>query len=237
MVEVAMSASFETGLPMEGNDFSYRPVPPLAVMSLITSILGISSLLTEFALPLSMVGCVLSMLCLRQFARNPNELSGRPLPIIGLAVSSLCLMGGSALHAYTYATELPDGFRRVNFTADISKKGFVETEGKPDFHGDVRELDGQQVFIKGFMYPEGKVDGIRKFLLVRDSGTCCFGGQPALNDMIHVVMKEGAADATYSQAMVAVGGVFKLGDLRRAGSLTPAYEIEATHFGVAKKRY
>ncbi len=232
-----MSASFETSRPVESNEFDYRPVPPLAVISLITGILGMTGWLTEFALPLAAIGCVLSVLSLRTFVLNPEEFTGKVLPKFGLALSMLTLLGGTALHAYTYATELPEGYRRLNFTADISKKGFVTIENGTDFHDDVKELDGQKIFIKGFMYPEGKIDGIRKFLLVRDSGTCCFGGQPALNDMIHVVMKEGVADATYSQAMVAVAGVFKTGNLRRAGSLTPAYEIEATQFSVAKKRY
>lgn len=237
MVEVAMPVSFENSRPAAPNEFDYRPVPPLAVISLITAILGMTGWLTEFALPLAMMGCILSMLSLRGFQRNPGEFTGKILPTIGLGLSVLCLLGGSALHAYTYSTELPEGYRRVNFTADISKKGFVTIENGTSFHDDVKELDGQKIFIKGFMYPEGKVDGIRRFLLVRDSGTCCFGGQPALNDMIHVTLKDDAPGAKYYESMVAVAGVFKLGDLRRAGSLTPAYELEATQVGLAKKKY
>lgn len=232
-----MSAILGGGYTIEGDTFDYRPVPPIAVVSLITGILGMSSLLTEFALPIALAGCILSIFSLRSFRRNPHELSGKFLPAIGLMLSSSCLLGGSALHAYTYATELPQGYTRINFTADISKKGFVSIDGYTDFHDDVKALSGKLVFVKGYMYPEGKIDGIRRFLLVRDSDTCCFGGQPALSDMIQIVMKDESLSASYSQSMVAVGGMFKLSDLRRAGSLTPAYEIEATHFCIAKKRY
>lgn len=244
MTEVAIPMSMDVSISNAGNEFSnrsnefdYRPVPPLAVTSLITGILSLSGLLTEFALPLAVVGCVLGLLGMRLYVRFPGEYSGKALPVLGFMLSIACLLGGSALHAYTFVTELPEGYRRVNFTADISKKGFVETEGKPDFNADVKELDGQKIFIKGFMYPEGKQKGIRKFLLVRDSGACCFGGQPALQDMIEVQMNEDAADAVYREGMVAVGGVFRLGDMKRAGSLTPAYVLDATHFGLAKKRY
>lgn len=237
MIETAIHGQFDKGRRVEGNDFDYRPVPPMAVISLITSVVGISSLLTEFALPITMAGCILCLLSLRTFGRNPEEFSGRLLPVIGSILSFSSLLVGSVLHAYTYATELPQGYHRLNFTTDISKKGFVTVDGHTDFHEDVKILDGQLVFIKGYMYPEGRIDDIRRFVLVRDSDTCCFGGQPALNDMIQVVMTDKSPSATYSQSMVAIGGVFKLKDLHRAGSLTPAYEIEATHFGIAKKRY
>ena len=141
--------------------------------------------------------------------------------------------------ALDYGLEAGLGYQRLSFNEDISKRGFVETEGKVDFQEDIKQLDGQKVFLKGFMYPEpekGSV-GIRRFLLVKDSGDCCFGGQPKMTDMVHVVLNKDVAGATYRIGLVSVSGVFRLKDLRRAGNLNPVYEIEATHFGAAKKIY
>ena len=48
---------------------------------------------------------------------------------------------------------------------------------------DIQELEGQQIFIKGFMRPGTHVSStgtpvrrnVSRFLLVRDSNECCFG--------------------------------------------------------------
>ena len=219
------------------NEFDYRPVPPLAVMTLVTGVLSLSGLLTEFALPFALIGCVLGFLSLRQFASSPSEYSGRLLTLGGMLLSVLCLLGGAALHVYIYVGEVPEGYQRLNFNEDISKRGFVETEGKVDFQEDIKQLDGQKVLLKGFMYPEKDTVGIRRFLLVKDSGDCCFGGQPKLTDMVNVVLNKDVESATLRNGLVSVSGVFRLRDLRRAGNLNPVYEIEATHFGAAKKIY
>ena len=232
-----MSEALQLAPSEVANEFDYRPVPPLAVMTLVTGVLSLSGMLTEFALPFAMIGCVLGILSLRQYSRFPTEYSGRLLAIGGMLLSVLCLFGGSALHAYIYAHEVPEGYQRLSFNEDISKRGFVEIEGKTDFQEDIKQLDGQKVLLKGFMYPEKDTEGIRRFLLVKDSGDCCFGGQPKLTDMVNVVLNKDIPSATLRNGLVSVSGVFRLKDLRRAGNLSPVYEIEATHFGAAKKIY
>jgi hypothetical protein len=53
-----------------------------------------------------------------------------------------------------------------------------------------RALDGQKVFLKGYMFPGSKNHEVREFTLCRDSGECCFGGQPKPWDMVRVIMKD-----------------------------------------------
>ena len=52
----------------------------------------------------------------------------------------------------------------------------------------------------------GPVD---KFLLVPDMGTCCFGGQPKLTDMIEVKLAKGQV-INYSMRKRALAGVFEV---------------------------
>ena len=54
--------------------------------------------------------------------------------------------------------------------------------------------------------------------------------------MIKVKLSDGQT-ARYSDQMVSVAGVFRLRDLRKAGNLEPAFELDATHFGLAKTSY
>ena len=38
------------------------------------------------------------------------------------------------------------------------------------------------------MYPTKELQGLKTFLLVKDNAQCCFGGNPAMRDMILVNM-------------------------------------------------
>ena len=57
------------------------------------------------------------------------------------------------------------------------------------------------------MYPGRQKDGIREFLLVRDQGECCFGGNPKITDRIQVSL-ENPLTLTYESRLHKVGGTF-----------------------------
>lgn len=220
-----------------GNEFSYRPVPVSAPVSLIIGLFSLFGLLTELLAPLPLVGTVVAFLSLRNIRRSNGEYAGGVIARFGLILNVLLLVGNPVWHAYGYAHEVPEGHARLNFSRDISLKGFVFSNGTNSFHDDVKALDGKPVFLKGYMYPDGRVDGIRDFIFCRDSGQCCFGGDPALTDMIQVVVPERVSGAKFFPGLVSVAGTFRLRDLRRAGNLLPAYEIEATLVEPSRKLY
>src|SRR5262245_54647770 len=83
-------------------DFDYHPVPPLAPITLFLGICGIAGLIGLPALSIGVAGIVTGLLCLWQIRRAEGELGGAVLAKIGLFLSVLFLVSGSALHAYTY---------------------------------------------------------------------------------------------------------------------------------------
>ena len=52
------------------------------------------------------------------------------------------------------------------------------------------EMSGRDVLLKGYMYPGKQQQGITQFLLVRDQGDCCFGGNPKITDRVLVTINE-----------------------------------------------
>ncbi|MBM3972247.1 MAG: DUF4190 domain-containing protein [Planctomycetes bacterium] len=225
-------ATIESGL----EDFNYKPIPPLAPVSALLGVCALSGLLSLLGLVFAVFGLVLGLIGRRQIQRAEGDLGGSKIAMAGVTISAVLLVCSTALHVYWYQTEVPAGFQRISFGADISKKGFVEEDGEGRAHPDIAALSGKPLFLKGFIYPEGRLDGISSFILCKDNGQCCFGGQPKLTDMIRVKMVDGQT-ARYSEHMVSVAGVFKLRDLRAAGNLEPAFELEASHFGPAKTSY
>lgn len=55
----------------------------------------------------------------------------------------------------------------------------------------LKGLDGQQIKIRGFMYPTFEAEGIERFVLARDNQICCFGRDPKIYDLIQIEMRPG----------------------------------------------
>jgi hypothetical protein len=218
--------------PDEPRVFDYHPVPISAPTSLFFGLSGLLAFLTVAGLPVALIGLFLSAWCLLKIRRSAGEYGGSWLAGSGLALSALAFFGGTAAHSIAYATEVPEGYTRLNFTQDISKKGFVVENGHLAPHPDVAALDGQKVFLKGYMYPTRQTEGLTAFVFCRDSGDCCFGGQPKIEDMI-VVRMEGERTTGFYPGMVSVAGTFKLRTPDRSAASPvaeigePIYEISA----------
>lgn len=133
-------------------------------------------------------GCVIGAIAWRQIVAEPDVYTGAWLAQAGTTLCGLLLVGGGAWQAIDYVTEVPEGYDR--------RLGFAELQPDPDHPESpippaALELDGEKVFIKGYVYPDGQLRGIKQFILVPDRGTCCFGGQPKLTDMIQVTLQDG----------------------------------------------
>ena len=170
----------------EAGSQPYRAVSKSAVSCLVVGLLSFTALMGPALLPLPAVGILLGLVALGKLRRYPAELSGRPAALIGLALCIVLLVGGSVLHAVVYATEVPEGFQRISF-ADLQPV----PEARPlPVSPKALELNGQKVFIKGYVYPDGQQYNIKRFVLIPDMGTCCFGGQPKLTDMVEVTLRD-----------------------------------------------
>lgn len=224
--------------------FDYTPVPTIAPISLVLGVIGLTGLVSLAGIAIALLALLVGLAAWRTIAVADGQLGGKTLASAGILLSLFGFAGGIAMQIKTYKMEIPEGFARVSFNYDVSKPG-LEYVRSPQGHpvatapDAVEALDGKEVFIKGFMYPEKQQVGLKKFLLVKDSGDCCFGGQPAIQDMIGVKFDEESdlAAQFYNQKLVAVAGTFRVRHDAVGGSLEPIYEIEATHFARAKSSF
>lgn len=220
----------------DGQDFSYAPIPVLVPISLGFVFLSFLAAMMPELLLVPLVGSTIAILGIRQIRKSAGNLSGAWIAWTSLSIQAALAVSFGAMHVYGYLTELPPGYERVNFTADISKKGFSNEGGLVGIHPDVKKLESQKVMIKGYMYPTKTTDGLKSFVLCRDNGVCCFGGQPQTTDMILIQMK-GENSARFRQGMVAVAGVFRVAPAVDETGLQPVYQLECDYFGPAKTWY
>jgi hypothetical protein len=151
--------------------------------------------------------------------RYRNELTGKGMAVTGIVLSVVTVIFGSSIHAYVYATEVPDGYERVNW---YELRG-QESQPVNLFAMQIRD---KPIFIKGYVHPG--VDGfgeVKSFVLVPDMKTCCFGGQPKPWDMIEITLAENCSKVKYSRHKRGLWGVFRVGPAagKKIGTVRPGF--------------
>lgn len=207
MASTVMSAA-TTNLPesefLEGEG-SYKALSRGAIFSLVLALLAIPLAAVPAMLTVALFASVLGLLAIQRIRRYPDELTGTRLAAVGVALGLVVLVGGAARHAYVYAHEVKEGYKRISFSDLQPSKERPDLPVPPE----ALDLNGQKIFVKGYVYPDGQSDGIKRFVLVPDLGTCCFGGQPKLTDMIEVTLRD-PLRVSYSRSRLKLHGVLKV---------------------------
>jgi hypothetical protein len=167
-------------------DDAYRALSGVTVAAAALALLSPLAFLDWWLAVVPLFGLVLGGVAIREIARRPAELTGRGISLAAIAVSVVMLLSGLGYQAYVYATELPPGFERLNYAMLQPLPGDPPT-AVPE---SALEMSGRDVLLKGYMYPGKQQQGITQFLLVRDQGDCCFGGNPKITDRVLVNLED-----------------------------------------------
>ncbi len=198
----------------------YRALSRGAVVTLILAIVSPAYLMFPSLGFIPLIGTVVGLLALRSILKYPRELSGWVLGCVATGACGLVLVGGTISHVVTYATEVPDGYERISFQLLQPDPRRPQDLVPPE----AISLDGRKIFIKGYVHPS--VDGlgaVKQFVLVPDMGTCCFGGQPKLTDMIEVTTTP-EYPVFYTRRKLRLAGTLKVDTkLKRVDGLTGVF--------------
>lgn len=160
-------------------------------------------------------------------------------------IAALAVMGVIALVRFSPNREIPsnaieDGYENIDFDLLAGFPVEVDTDGRwqgviPDA---VKRLDSHPVDVRGFMLALEFVTGtdrIKKFLLLRDQASCCFGFVPAPNAVI-VVTAASADGADYiTDVPINVQGTLAVGDNYVDGKLEGLYRMSADQVLIPEK--
>ena len=182
-----MSAELQMSSSAGEAEFPYRAMSSTAIASLVFAVMA--SLMGFFFWPglgLALIGICVGIMALSKIKAYPDEFDGRSIAVTGVVLNAIVLLGGAAMHGYIYLTEVPDGYSRVQFY-DLQ-----QPDNGPDMPTEKAiAIDGEPVFLKGYIHPSSGSGLLKQFILVPDLGTCCFGGQPKSSDMIEVTLTGG----------------------------------------------
>lgn len=198
-----MSIDLETYEPAAEYYEQYRALSTSAVASLIVGVLSSLAFLDWTLAIVPVIGVALALTSLRKIRRDSDELTGSGLATSGLALSLVFGVLGPGWLTYVYMTEVPEGYERIGY----SQLQPDESQAGQKVPPSATALEGKKVFIKGYVYPGRQTEGIRRFLLVRDRGECCFGGNPKVTDRILVTLED-PLRLSYEQRLHKLGGTF-----------------------------
>ena len=211
-----------------GHYREYRVLSFAAVLTILAAIITSPAALLAHANPALLVFPLLSTFfganTLFRLRRRQDEFIGLGYARIGVAIALLVFCAGTAHAMYTYATEVPDGYERVSF-AELQP---AATQRQAAYSQRAAELADKKVFVKGYVYPDGQTANIKQFVLVPDMGTCCFGGQPKLTDMIQVTLND-PLRTEYSFARRSFGGTFRVAASAADKVGTVIYHLDADY--------
>jgi len=193
-------------------DETYRAICKSAVLALVFTIFSLIAAPFIFVIPelavfsalLAFFGMLFAGLAAFNLRKYPDELVGWGPTKFGLVVSAVVFVASVGLFSYIIATEVPEGHIRISFGKLKPDKDLGETIPKI-----AKEYDGKKVFIKGFVRPGNRRVGLQQFILVGDFGDCCFGGNPAITDVVAIDLQDGLT-ADYSLRVRRIAGTFHL---------------------------
>ncbi|WP_166825423.1 hypothetical protein [Thalassoroseus pseudoceratinae] len=90
----------------------------------------------------------------------------------------------------------------------------------------LKNLDGQRIRLRGFMYPPFQETDLPFFVLARDNAICCFGRDPKRYDVIDVTMRDGETTDYIANRPFDVVGVFHIAPETSQGQLYQLYLID-----------
>jgi hypothetical protein len=192
-------------LPAEDEPEVYRALSGAAIAAAAVALLSPLVFLGWWMAVVPAIGIVLAGLGLRDVVRRPREVAGGVLAVASGSVSAIVLAAGLGWLSYVYAAELPEGFERLSYSLLQPADGDPPT-AVPDT---ARAIDGRNVLLKGYIYPGKQNQGLVQFLLVRDQGDCCFGGNPKITDRVLVELSD-KAGIDFTPRLTKVAGRFRI---------------------------
>lgn len=129
-----------------------------------------------------------------------------------------------------FRKERPSNALRVSYD-DIDLLKVLNMEPVPadaavHFPEWLKQLDGQTIRIRGYMYPTFEATGLTSFTLARDNGICCFVRQPKIYDIISVSLAPGEVSDYIANRPFDVEGIFRIDPGADQTDLSRLYKIE-----------
>ncbi|MGC4004133.1 MAG: hypothetical protein QM811_13840 [Pirellulales bacterium] len=208
---------------------NYRPIPIFAVVSLLVSIAGLVAFFDSFMLSIGVFTLVMAVMAWFSVRKNRDVVRGTAVAGVALALGLVNTLGAGAYHVYDYATEVPEGYVRLSYAKlQPDERDPVAWDLK------IQQLDGTKVFIEGYALAGNQQKGIKTFILCRDKGDCCFGGNPKISERVLIQLTD-PVGIDYTDREQKFIGVFRNKKLSNAVDVSNGGDVWYVLEGASKR--
>ena len=203
-------------------DVVYRSVNRWAVVSLVLGILSVAAAADRMLIFIPIAGLFAGWMALRRLRRFGEVQTGVALARAGIAASLLFGLAGT-IFLYVVMNDVPSGYTEVTFEDLQPEPGERVSRYALALQPTMREE--RKVFIRGYIYPGRRTQGIKEFMLVPTVSHCAFcSTQLRPTDIIRVKL---VSDFTvdFKTTEIGVGGRLRV----NAASEQAPYMLEADH--------
>ena len=181
----------------------YRAVHWAAVACLALGALSAAAFLSSYFLLLPLAAAALGWWALKKIALTPEEFTGTELAWAGIGLAAVFGVTGGGYELWTGAREVPPGYQRIEYI-QLQPDPRDPQQKIPE---SVLKLDGEKIFLKGFMIiPHGQQVRLKRFLVCPTNGECSFHPpNPRPTEIIKVTLT-GDLTANYTREPISLGG-------------------------------
>lgn len=134
-------------------------------------------------------------------------------------------VGGIRYYEVNFYALSAFNYRVVDVTTGATETQIAVARRQDRIPAKVRFYDGKAVALTGFMLPVTLEEGLAtRFILMRDTNTCCFGNVPNINEFVLVTMKGKGAKAV-QDVPVTIVGTLKIVERYEDGCQVPIFEM------------
>lgn len=152
-------------------------------------------------------------------ASTPVDLTPRKVVVDGVSMFSL---GFDKLSSFVYTL--------VDAGTGATPEQIAEHMKKDQVPAWLREYDNQRVRFTGYMMPlEMQKGRAKKFVMMRDVNTCCYGAVPSMNDYVVVTMAGEGVEAV-QDVPVDLVGVFHIDHRYEEGYVVSLFTMDGEKF-------
>ena len=120
------NVQFTQAIDAEVHAQEYRALSAAAMTCLFLALLSVFSLLSIYLLAIPVLGILVGVYALMQIKQRSAELTGRGFAIAGITVSCVLFVLSLSYAAYVYATEVPEGYQRIDYSQLQPEEGQID---------------------------------------------------------------------------------------------------------------
>lgn len=132
--------------------------------------------------------------------RWPRRLTVFVMTFVLMVVAGIGMDAG-----YVYLTEVPTGYRRIDWGSDLASKMTLHGNWKAEIDKSLFALEGQKVFLKGYLYPAGRIEGLTQFGFVAPQSRSPYFEPLSVGTFATVRLADGET-THYREGLVSVWG-------------------------------